>query len=373
MSHLFSPLEFHPPRGTVALANRLVIAPMCQYSADEGRPTDWHLMHWANLFNSGASFVIIEATAVSPEGRITPGCLGLWDDTTTAAFADTLQRARRLAPPLPVCVQLSHAGRKASSEAPWRGGMLIPQDKGGWQHTGPSAIAHLPDEPAPRELTLAEIQTITQDFIAAARRAQAIGLEGIEIHGAHGYLLHEFLSPLANQRTDAYGGTFDNRVRLLMDIFQGIRTVFDGVLGVRLSATDWVEGGWNADETIELTHRLKAAGADYVHISSGGVSSQQKIPIGPNYQVPFAQQVKTAAGLPTIAVGLITEPQQAEDILARGEADMVAIARSVLYKPHWGWEAAAALGGQVAASPPYWRSIPRDVQAIFGKIHIGMR
>ena len=373
MSQLFTPLEFHPPRGTVTLANRLVIAPMCQYSAEEGRPTDWHLMHWANLFNSGASFVIIEATAVSPEGRITPGCLGLWDDATTAAFADTLQRARRLAPPLPVCLQLSHAGRKASSEAPWRGGMLIAPEQGGWQPAGPSAISHLPDEPAPRELTLADIQTITQDFMAAAGRAQAIGLEGLEIHGAHGYLLHEFLSPLANQRTDAYGGSFDHRIRLMMEIFQGTREVFDGVLGVRLSATDWVDGGWTPEETIELTKRLQAAGADYIHISSGGVSSKQKIPIGPNYQVPFAQQVKAATGLPTIAVGLITEPQQAEDILVRGEADLVAIARGVLYKPHWGWEAAAALGGQVPASPPYWRSIPRDVQGIFGKIHIGMR
>jgi len=178
---------------------------------------------------------------------------------------------------------------------------------------------------------------------------------------------------LSNQRTDAYGGSFDNRVRLLMDIFQGVRAVFDGVLGVRLSATDWVEGGWNPHDTVELTRRLQGAGADYIHISSGGVSSKQKIPVGPNYQVPFAQQVKAATGLTTIAVGLITEPQQAEDILARGDADLVAIARSALYKPHWGWEAAAALGGQVPASPPYWRSIPRDVQAIFGKIHIGMR
>ena len=373
MSQLFSTIEFHPPRGPVTLPNRLVIAPMCQYSGVEGRPTDWHLMHWANLLNSGAGFVIIEATAVNAEGRITPGCLGLWDDTTTAAFADVLHRARRIAPPVPVCVQLSHAGRKASSEVPWRGGMLISPDKGGWQPLAPSALAHLPGETAPRELTLAEIQGIAQDFIAAARRAQAIGLEGIEIHGAHGYLLHEFLSPLANQRSDAYGGSFDNRVRLLMEIHHGIRSVFDGVLGIRLSATDWVEGGWDLEQTIELTQRLKAAGADYIHISSGGVSSQQKIPVGPNYQVPFAQQVKAATGLPTIAVGLITEPQQAEDILVRGEADMVAIARGVLYKPHWGWEAAAALGGQVAASEPYWRSIPRDVQGIFGKIHIGMR
>ena len=373
MSQLFSPIEFHPPRGQVTLANRLVIAPMCQYSAEEGRPTDWHLMHWANLFNSGAAFVIIEATAVSPEGRITPHCLGLWDDTTSAAFADTLQRARQLAPALPVCVQLSHAGRKGSSEVPWRGGMLIPRDQGGWQPVGPSALPQLPAEPAPRELALGEIQAIQEDFVAAARRAQAIGLEGIEIHGAHGYLLHEFLSPLSNQRHDAYGGSFDNRVRLLLDIFQGTRAVFDGVLGVRLSATDWVDGGWSPQDTIELTRRLKAAGADYIHITSGGVSAQQKIPVGPNYQVPFAQQVKAATGLPTIAVGLITEPQQAEDILARNEADMVAIARGVLYKPRWGWEAAAALGGQVAASPPYWRSIPRDVQGIFGKIHIGMR
>ena len=373
MSLLFTPFTFHTPNGPVELPNRIVIAPMCQYAAVNGQANDWHLTHWTQMLNSGAGMFTIEATAVSPEGRISPGCLGLWDDATAAAFDEQLARASQLAPAVPVCLQLSHSGRKASSAAPWNGGMLIPQDKGGWQPKGPSAISHLPDEPAPVALTLAEIQTIEKDFIAAARRAQAIGLEGIELHGAHGYLLHEFLSPLANQRQDDYGGSFDNRVRLLMDIFKGTREVFDGVLGVRLSATDWVDGGWTIEDTIELTRRLKAAGADFIHISSGGVSAKQKIPVGPNYQVPFAQQVKAATGLTTIAVGLITEPQQAEDILVRGDADMVAIARSVLYKPHWGWEAAAALGGEVTASHQYWRSIPRDVQAIFGKIHIGMR
>lgn len=373
MSHLFTPFEFHPPRGPLALANRLIVAPMCQYSAKDGHTDDWHLMHWANLLNSGASMVIIEATAVNPEGRITHGCLGLWDDATAASFADTLSRARRLSPPVPVCLQLSHAGRKASSAAPWHGGKLIAIDRGGWQPVGPSVLPHLPEEPPPRALTTAEIAGIVQDFMDAARRAQAMGLEALELHGAHGYLLHQFLSPLANQRTDAYGGSFDNRVRLPLEVFHAVRQVFDGTLGIRLSATDWVDGGWNPEETCELTLRLKQAGADYIHISSAGVSPLQKIQIGPGYQVPFAQQVKARTGLPTIAVGMITDPQQAEDILARGDADFVALARGLLYKPHWGWEAAAALGGQVQASHQYWRSMPREAQGIFGQIQFGQR
>jgi 2,4-dienoyl-CoA reductase-like NADH-dependent reductase (Old Yellow Enzyme family) len=373
MSHLFSPFEFHPPRGPLTLANRLVVAPMCQYSADEGRATDWHLTHWCNLLNSGAGLVIIEATAISPVGRITPTCLGLWDDATAAAFSDALSRARRLAPAVPVCVQLSHAGRKASSAAPWDGGKLVPLEQGGWQPVGPSALPQQPDEPAPHALSAQEIAAVVQDFVAAARRAQAMSLEAVELHGAHGYLLHQFLSPLANQRTDAYGGSFDNRIRLPLEVFAAVRQVFDGTLGMRLSATDWVEGGWNAEETCDLVLRLKQAGADYVHVSTGGVSPLQKIPVGPGYQVPFAKQVKERSSLPTIAVGMITEPQQAEDILARGEADLVALARGLLYKPRWGWEAAAALGGQVQASHQYWRSMPREAQGIFGQIRFGQR
>jgi len=374
MSLLFTPHTFQAPRGPLTLPNRIVIAPMCQYSADNGQATDWHLTHWANLLNSGAGLLILEATAVSPEGRITPGCLGLWDDATQAALHDKLDRARRQAPGMPVCMQISHAGRKASSQVPWRGGMLIAPQDGGWVPQGPSALPHLPQEPAPAEITPEGIAKIQADFVATARRAQAIGLDAIELHGAHGYLLHEFLSPLANQRTDAYGGSFENRIRFVMEVFAGVREVFDGTLGIRLSGTDWVDGGWTIEESTELTRRLKAAGAQFVHMSSGGVSPLQKITIGPEYQVHLARTIKANTGLPTMAVGLITHAAQAEAVLQRGDADFVALARAFLYNPRWGWHAAAELQGQVQASPQYWRSLPKEAAGIFGPdARIGMR
>ncbi len=374
MSLLFTPFTFHAPRGPLTLPNRIVIAPMCQYLAVDGQATDWHLTHWANLLNSGAGLLTLEATAVSPEGRITPGCLGLWDEATQAALHDKLDRARKLAPPMPVCIQIGHAGRKASSEVPWRGGMLIAPQDGGWPPLGPSALPHLPQETAPAELTLQGIDKIKADFVATAKRAQAIGIEAIELHGAHGYLLHEFLSPLSNQRSDRYGGNFENRIRLVLEVFQGVREVFDGTLGIRFSGTDWVEGGWTIEETAELGERVKAAGAQFVHVSSGGVSPLQKIPVGPEYQVHLAKAVKERTGLPTLAVGLITEPAQAEAVLQRGDADLVALARAFLYNPRWGWHAAAALQGQVQASPPYWRCLPKEAASIFGpNARIGMR
>ena len=374
MSLLFTPFTFEAPRGPLSLPNRIVIAPMCQYSAVDGQANDWHLSHWSSLLNSGAGLLTLEATAVSPEGRISPGCLGLWDDATEAALHDKLSRARRNAPPVPVCMQISHAGRKASSEVPWRGGMLIAPQDGGWLPQGPSALPHLPQEPAPAELSAEGIAKIKADFIATARRAQAIGIDAIELHGAHGYLLHEFLSPLANQRTDAYGGSFENRIRFVEEVFKGVREVFDGTLGIRLSGTDWVEGGWTIEETAELSERIKAAGAQFVHVSSGGVSPLQKIPVGPEYQVHLAKAVKARTGLPTMAVGLITEPAQAEGVLQRGDADLVALARAFLYNPRWGWHAAAALTGQVQASAQYWRCLPKEAATIFGPdARIGMR
>ncbi len=374
MSLLFTPFTFDAPRGPLTLPNRIVIAPMCQYSAQDGLATDWHLTHWTQLLNSGAGLLTLEATAVSPEGRITPACLGLWDDATQAALHDKLDRARHNAPAMPVCMQISHAGRKASSEVPWRGGMLIAPQDGGWLPLGPSALPHLPQEPAPAELTLEGIAKIQADFIATARRAQAMGIDAIELHGAHGYLLHEFLSPISNQRRDAYGGSFENRIRFVMEIFEGVREVFDGALGIRLSGTDWVDGGWTIEETAELSEQVKAAGAQFVHVSSGGVSPLQKIAIGPEYQVHLARAVKARTGLPTMAVGLITEPAQAEGVLQRGDADLVALARAFLYNPRWGWHAAATLQGQVQASSPYWRCLPKEAAGIFGpEARIGMR
>ena len=373
MSLLFTPFSLPSPRGGLTLPNRIVVAPMCQYSAVNGLAADWHLMHWGNLLNSGAGLVTIEATAVLPEGRISPGCLGLWDDATETAMADTLQRARRLAPATAVCIQLSHAGRKASSAAPWDGGKLLSSSEGGWETFGPSALPHLPTEAPPTAISLEYMAQVREAFVSAAQRAQRIGIDAIELHAAHGYLLHQFLSPLANQRTDAYGGSFENRIRFVMEVFTAVRAAYQGVLGLRLSATDWVDGGWDLEQSTALAHRLKAAGCDFIHVSSGGVSPQQKITLGVGYQVPFARQIRAACGMATMAVGLITEPQQAEAVLQAGDADLVALARAFLYQPRWGWQAAAALGGTVAAKEPYWRCLPREAQAAFGKVSIGMR
>ena len=373
MSHLFSEFTLTCPRGPLTLANRAVVAPMCQYSANNGLATDWHLMHWGNMLNSGAGLFIIEATAVTARGRITPQCLGLWDDTTAAALHNTLDRARHLAPKVPVCIQLSHAGRKASSSAPWEGGQLLDAAHGGWQPEGPSALPHLAQETPPDAISTQGLADIQAAFVKAAQRAEAMGIEAVELHGAHGYLLHQFLSPLSNQRNDGYGGNFEGRIRFPLEVFQAVRAAFKGSLGMRLSATDWVEGGWTPEETADLALRLKQAGADFVHISSGGISPQQKIAIGPEYQVPFAKLVKQKSGLPTMAVGLITTPQQAEDVLMRGDADLVALARPFLYKSRWMWEAAAALGGTVQASQQYWRCMPREAQGIFGAVRIGQR
>lgn len=373
MSQLFSPLTLPSPRGGLTLPNRIVVAPMCQYSARHGEATDWHLMHWGNMLNSGGALFTIEATAVVPEGRITPACLGLWDERTESALADTLQRARALAPATAVCIQLAHAGRKASSAVPWQGAQLLSPAQGGWETFGPSALPHLPSEPAPTAMSLAQMAHVRDAFVTAARRAARMGIEAVEIHSAHGYLLHEFLSPLANQRDDEYGGSFDNRIRFPLEVFTAVRQAFDGVLGLRLSASDWVEGGWDLAQSVEFSTRLKAAGCDFIHVSSGGVSPTQKIALGAGYQVPFARQIRQASGMVTTAVGLITEAAQAEAILQAGDADLIALARTFLYQPRWGWQAAAALGGEVAANPVYWRCLPREAQAVFGKVSVGMR
>jgi NADPH2 dehydrogenase len=373
MSLLFTPLTLPSPRGGLTLPNRIVVAPMCQYQAVEGCATDWHLMHWANLLNSGAGLFTIEATGVLPEGRITPACLGLWDDATEAALTDTLQRARKLAPQVPVCIQLAHAGRKASSRLPWDGGQLLAQADGGWETFGPSALPQLPGEAPPTALDAAGMERVKSAFVEAAKRADRMGIEAVEIHSAHGYLLHEFLSPIANQRDDAYGGNFENRIRFPLEVFAAVRAVYDGVLGLRLSATDWVDGAWDVEQSAQYAKRLAALGCDFIHVSSGGVSPQQKIVLGPNYQVGFAQRIREVSGLLTIAVGLITDPHQAEAILQSGEADLVGLARAFLYQPRWGWQAAAALGGEVQAHPTYWRSLPREAQAVFGPVKVGGR
>jgi 2,4-dienoyl-CoA reductase-like NADH-dependent reductase (Old Yellow Enzyme family) len=374
MSLLFSPYSLSAPRGALTLTNRIIVAPMCQYAAHNGEATDWHLMHWGNLLNSGAAMFTIEATAVVPEGRISPGCLGLWDARTEAALATTLQRARKLAPPsTAVCIQLAHAGRKASSALPWQGAQLLASAQGGWETFAPSAMPHLASEVAPTAMTFAHMEQVRDAFVTAARRADAMGIDAIELHAAHGYLLHEFLSPLSNQRTDNYGGSLDKRMRYPLEVFAAMREAFNGVLGVRISASDWVDGGWDVAQSTTLAQRLKALGCNFIHVSSGGLSPAQKITLGAGYQVPFARAVREGSGLPTTAVGLITEPQQAEAILQAGDADLIALARAFLYEPRWGWHAAAALGGEVAAQPNYWRCLPRAAQAVFGQVSVGVR
>ncbi len=373
MSLLFTPITLPSPDGGLQLPNRVVIAPMCQYQAVTGEATDWHLMHWGNLLNSGAALFTIEATGVLPEGRISPGCLGLWDDRTEAALADKLHRARKLAPHTAVCIQLAHAGRKASSDLPWHGGQLLAPEQGGWQPVGPSALPQLPQEPAPAALTQEGMERVKAAFVQAALRSARLGVEAIELHAAHGYLMHEFLSPIANQRSDAYGGSLENRMRFPLEVFAAMRAAYRGVLGLRISASDWVEGGWDVEQSAVFSQQLKALGCDFIHVSSGGVSPQQKIALGANYQVPFAKRIREACGMTTTAVGLITEPQQAEDILQAGDADLIALARAFLYNPRWGWHAAAALDGQVEGNPVYWRCLPREAQSVFGKVAVGTR
>jgi 2,4-dienoyl-CoA reductase-like NADH-dependent reductase (Old Yellow Enzyme family) len=371
MSQLFEPFQI----GALSLANRIIIAPMCQYSASEGSALDWHLIHLGHLALSGAGMLIVEATAVSAEGRITTGDLGLYSDDNEAALARVLAAVRANSP-IKIGMQLAHAGRKGSSRAPWEGGAQVPLgEPGSWPAVAPSALPHSLGEQPPIALDAAGMAKIRADFARAATRAARLGIDGLEIHAAHGYLLHQFLSPIANQRCDAYGGSLANRMRFPLEIFDVVRAAFPAGKPVwaRISATDWVPGGWDIDGTVALSQALKERGCAAIHVSSGGVSPQQKIALGPGYQVPFAQRVKAEIGLPTIAVGLITEPEQAETIIVSGEADAVSLARAMLYDPRWPWHAAAALGARVAAPHQYWRSQPRQHKDLFENAAFGAR
>jgi 2,4-dienoyl-CoA reductase-like NADH-dependent reductase (Old Yellow Enzyme family) len=355
MSHLFTPL---PLRG-VTLRNRVGVSPMCQYSSDSGLANDWHLVHLGQFAVGGASVVFTEATAVLPEGRISPQDLGIWDD----AHVPMLQRITRFidAQGAVPGMQLAHAGRKASTQRPWEGNGAVPPDAGGWTTVmAPSAIAFSPSYPQPEALTLEGIAAVVTAFRAAAVRAMAAGFRILEVHAAHGYLLHQFLSPLSNRRDDAYGGPLANRARLCLEVVAAIRAVVPDAmpLMVRISATDWTEGGWTAEESVQLAAWLKAAGVDLIDVSSGGLASGVRIPIGPGYQVPFARQVRHGAGIPTASVGLITNAAQAEAIVANGDADMVLLAREFLRQPHWPLLAAHALGATVPWPVQYERAHP---------------
>lgn len=356
MSQLFTPLTL---RG-LTLRNRIAVSPMCQYSATDGVANDWHLVHLGGFATGGAGLVIAEATAVVPEGRISPQDLGLWRDEQVPMLARITRFVH--AQGAAIGVQLAHAGRKASTRRPWEGSGTVTPEEGGWTNVmAPSAIRYSDTYPSPLVLDGDGIARVIAAFADAARRALAAGFDVIELHAAHGYLLHEFLSPLTNARTDAYGGSFDGRVRLVCEVTEAVRAVWpdERPLFVRLSCTDWADGGWSADDTVALARRLAPLGADLIDCSSGGLVSHQRIPVGPGYQVPFAERVRRDAAIATGAVGLITEPAQAEAIVASGQADLVLLARELLRQPHWPLAAAHALGVPGPWPPQYERAKPR--------------
>jgi 2,4-dienoyl-CoA reductase-like NADH-dependent reductase (Old Yellow Enzyme family) len=362
-ARLFTPLQV----GDLNLINRIVIAPMCQYSAVDGCMTDWHVIHLGQLALSGAALLTIEATAVQPEGRITHGDVGLYSDQTEAAMAKVLESVRRWSD-IPVAIQLAHAGRKASTEKPWVGGAQIPPGQAnGWETLAPSAIPFASNQAAPTQLDAGAMAEIRACFADSAKRAARLGLDAIQIHCAHGYLLHQFLSPLSNQRNDEYGGSLENRMRFPLEIFESVRDAFpaDKPVTVRVSGTDWAAGGWSIEETVRLSQSFESRGCAAIHVSSGGLTPAQQIPLGPNYQVPLARAVKLGVKIPVVAVGLITEFEQAEAIVSTGDADCIALARAILYDPRWPWHAAAHFGASVKAPDQYLRSQPRQFKQLF--------
>jgi 2,4-dienoyl-CoA reductase-like NADH-dependent reductase (Old Yellow Enzyme family) len=351
-ARLFLPLKLRD----VTFPNRIAVSPMCQYSAEDGFANDWHLVHLGSRVIGGAGTVIVEATAVEARGRITLGDLGIWSDQHIE-FLARISRFSKQHGAVPA-IQLAHAGRKASTEAPWLGGQPLSADSGAWQAVAPSAVA-FDGYPVPAELSVPEIQKIVEAFAAAASRSRAAGFEVVEIHAAHGYLLHEFLSPLSNQRADQYGGSFENRIRLTIEVIDAVRGVWPEKLPLflRISASDWTDNGWTADDSVALAKVAREHGVDLIDCSSGGNTPAARIPVGPGYQVPFAEQIRREAGIPTGAVGMITDPQQAEAILTAGAADLIVVAREFLREPYWAIKAAEALG-----TPPH---IPVQYQRAF--------
>jgi len=345
--------------GGLELRNRIVMSPMCQYSANEGMANDWHLVHLGSRAAGGVSLVMVEATAVTRDGRISPGDMGIWTDAHAEPLARiaTFIRSQGTA----VGIQLAHAGRKASHDLPWNGGATLKPGQGGWNVIGPSPIPFHDADPPPLALDEAGIHGIIDAFEAAARRALSAGFQIIEIHAAHGYLLHEFLSPISNRRTDSYGGTLENRMRLLLEVSQRVRQLLpqEMPLFVRISATDWVEEGWDINQSVILCQRLKDLGIDLIDVSSGGMTPKARIPVGKGYQVPFARRIRAEAGIRTGAVGLITEPRHANEIITGGDADLVFLARELLREPYWALKAQHELGGEPSWPIQYGYAIKR--------------
>ena len=362
MSALFEPIHV----GKLDLSNRIVVAPMCQYSAEKGCMNDWHLIHLGQLSISGAALLTIEATAVLPEGRITFADVGLWNDETEAAMGRTLESIRRWSD-ITIGIQLNHAGRKASVEVPWNGGkQFAPNQPHGWQTVAPSPVRHAEGDVPPLALDRDGLRRVREAFVASAVRAARLGIELIQLHCAHGYLLHQFLSPITNRRDDEYGGSLESRMRYPLEVFEAVRDAFRGKsVSVRVSGTDWVDGGWDIEQTCAFAKMLEERGCDAIHISSGGLDLAQQIPVGPSYQVPLARAVKSVVRMPVVTVGLITSFEQAEAIIATGDADMVALARTIVYDPRWPWHAAAELGAQVRAPKQYLRTQPWRFKTLF--------
>jgi len=341
----------------VEFRNRIWVSPMCQYSSEDGMPNDWHLVHLGSRAVGGAGLIIQEATAVSPEGRISPSDAGIWSDAHSGAYKKITKFIKENG--AIAGIQLAHAGRKASTGEPWNGGKKVAEKDGGWETLAPSAIAFADDYPMPREMTLEDIEKTTNDFVIAAKRSVEAGFEVMEIHAAHGYLFHEFLSPLSNKRTDEYGGSLENRMRFLLETAEKVREAVPENLPVfvRISATDWTENGWDLEQSIELCKQLKEIGIDLIDVSTGGNVPDAKIPVAPNYQVSFASEIRKQAGIATGAVGMITEAKQAEEILQEAQADAILIAREFLRDPYFPFTAAKELGGEVDVPKQYGRAI----------------
>lgn len=356
-SALFQPIEI----GGLSFSNRIAIAPMCQYSAEDGSAADWHLQHWMNMAISGAGMVTMEATAVERRGRITHGDLGLYSDDNEAAAARVLAAARRVAPAgTRFGIQLAHAGRKASTQIPWVGGGPLGLEDDPWRTVAPSAVPFAEGWHVPQALDEAGIEALIGKFVEAGRRAERAGFDFVEVHGAHGYLLQEFLSPLSNTRTDRWGGSLENRMRFVVEVARALRATLPQrmMLGARLSASEWVEGGFTIEDAIVVSRALKAVGVAYICASSGGNVATARIAARPGYQVPFAERIRREADIVTRAVGMIVDPGQAEAIVAEGKADLVALARAVLADPRWPWRAAATLGAPIPAIAQYERAAP---------------
>jgi NADPH2 dehydrogenase len=353
MSALFSPFAL---RG-LTLANRIVVSPMCQYSAENGSATDWHLMHLGTLSVSGAGLVIVEMTQVEALGRISLGDLGLYSDANEAALARVVAACRRYGQ-AKLGVQLGHAGRKASTAPPWRGGKFLRPEDGAWTTIAPSALPFDDGYPAPKAMSSEDIERVVEAFAAATKRAQRIGFDAVEVHSAHGYLLHEFLSPIANRRDDEYGGSLENRMRFPLRVIAAMRASWpkEKPLGARLSCTDWLAGGFTLDEAVAYARALREQGCDYICCSGGGIVPKAPVPVGPGYMVEFAARLRREAGIATRAVGMIVAPHQAEAVIAEGKADMVALARAILDNPRWAWHAGEALGHAAAYPPQYERA-----------------